>query len=659
MGQCAMTAPFTVPPYGGGIRTVVDGNTAETEKDHDHDDDTDAHDDNDDDDDDLFSVVATPHTHSVMAFPVIAATRCRGGQQDTTPPDAVKKKFLKLHRPDIFQRCIVDPDEVRRILSLQADELFRRQGLKTPDNKSAGVDFQVSSESFETDMLVDDDDENDANGMKQIMRFHPTANKSLFDDIETTSRLLSDAGASSLVSGMTGITTASRSTILAGNNATNYKKQIGHRPKRSILSNDESLFSNLPPSILKIVEEGEPEVTVIPSDPTENDGDTPTTAGATAVYPSLFGRLMRRPEELDTTNLSHSIDVRRSQYMSVLRLKMKANLGPFYRQRYHLMFSNSPKLIGPNSDSKESRTEASIPELKTLGSSDVSSTSENSESHNGTYKTISSDYVHYGSLPPVKSIKCSVTGENFLDLAVTGSLGLLPHSNGRDIPWSKPHRNPNQKSPDEYIVLVNRRSGFPVAVCALKAAPGYPVVRIYATRQRVFTQRPSATTQQLGIDWAGLNDVPLYAWAELVCDGEFPDPVTFCMYMANGSEGRFATQHSYEAAFNPSTTNNNNNSNKYSRMGRSKSLSSQFVIQVKGRTDLERVLSGCALISLRGDDDGGGSFNIDLSQGIDPALLICFTAIIDEIVEKYMRTQCKTRARNKIRNMKKKAGTYR
>jgi len=176
----------------------------------------------------------------------------------------------------------------------------------------------------------------------------------------------------------------------------------------------------------------------------------------------------------------------------------------------------------------------------------------------------------------------------------------------------------------------------------MKATSGSPVVRIYATRQRAFAQKPAATTQQLGLDWA--DDLPLYAWAEVISEGDFPDKIKFSVFMANRSEGCFSSQPSYKATFDGSGTDGN---------GAVRSP----VIKMMGRTDKERTLSGCALISIQADETmttAGNkvsdlSFHIDLAQGMDPAFFICFTAVVDEIIEKSMRMQCKNQTRRRIR----------
>merc|ERR1712086_811649 len=86
-------------------------------------------------------------------------------------------------------------------------------------------------------------------------------------------------------------------------------------------------------------------------------------------------------------------------------------------------------------------------------------------------------------------------------------------------------RHQYEKTPDHCIVLVNRRSGSPLAVCAMKETSSSPIVRIYYTRQIAFAQKPTTTTQQLGLDWA--DDLPLYAYAEVNYKGDFPDEMNF------------------------------------------------------------------------------------------------------------------------------------
>ena len=334
-----------------------------------------------------------------------------------------------------------------------------------------------------------------------------------------------------------------------------------------------------------------------------------------------------------STCLTNQRDSRLNRCPSVLRLKMKANFGRFYSQCYLMMFPDRPKpIVG-----RAARKEGEIPDL----------TCESSESSFTSSYNSYNDHIYcsdHGSIPPTKPIKCSVTSEPFLDLAIMGCLGLVPRKQDRNSLRSSRRqlKHPCEKSPDHYVVLINKRSGTPLAVCALKATSGSPVVRIYATRQRAYAQKPTATTQQLGLDWA--KDLPLFAWAEIISEGDFPNKVKFTAYIAERSEGCFSSKASYEATFDGSDNGAN-------------SAVRSPVIKIMGRTDNERTLSGCAIISIQADETTPAtpknisdvSFRIDIARGIDPAFLICFTAIIDEVLEKSMRVKCKNRIRRRVR----------
>jgi hypothetical protein len=107
----------------------------------------------------------------------------------------------------------------------------------------------------------------------------------------------------------------------------------------------------------------------------------------------------------------------------------------------------------------------------------------------------------------------------------------------------------------------------------------------------------------------------------------FPNPLTFSIYMSAGSDGRFAAKPSYDAHL---------------------AIDPEPVIKLSGKTDAERQPSGSALISLQIVDGENGTskvyFSIDVAQGIDPTLMLCFTAVLDEILEVSMFLQCQARS---------------
>mmetsp|Transcript_22422 Transcript_22422/g.39419 ORF Transcript_22422/g.39419 Transcript_22422/m.39419 type:complete len:589 (-) Transcript_22422:47-1813(-) len=556
-------------------------------------------------DEEEFSVAATPHglfpcsaINMQVGRPQLNDVELRYGNEKD-----IRKCFLKLHRPDMAQRCIIDPDEVMEQLLLQADELLRRRGL---------VQYEESEEVEDDHMSI-----NRSKTMDDFEDRYEDGQGTNFDGV-------SQVGATSMISGTT---SASRSTIVAGNirnDRKNFKKKMrsrfGDGTVASSLSGRNTNSSSMK-SLLESVNELEDEdsldsikeITIEDHMSSASSKLNVATHGNRTSFLSGFVR-----------HSVSEVDSRRDHYMSVLRLKMKARLGQFYSQRFLMMFPDGPR---PHGIDLPKRKSDSVPDLTQDSSSDSSSSGDSS-------------HIDYGNLPPAIPVKCSVTDDAFLDLAITGCLGLVPRqgTNSRSSSYQsrKVTTNRNLKSPDHYIVLINRRSGIPLAVCALKAASGDPIVRIYATRKRVFAQKPAATTQQLGLDWS--DDLPLYSWAEVVSEGRFPDEMKFSIFMANGSEGRFSPQASYEASFDGNLK--------------------QPVIMMMGKTDMDTTFSGCALISIRVDEDTGAThrksgfsnlcLQIDLSRGIDPALLICFTAIADEVIEKSMRLQCKEQARKRI-----------
>lgn len=132
----------------------------------------------------------------------------------------------------------------------------------------------------------------------------------------------------------------------------------------------------------------------------------------------------------------------------------------------------------------------------------------------------------------------------------------------------------------------------------------------------MFGQRPAASTRKLGLDWS--ESLPLYTWAEIVTEGK-AEKLKYAIFMASGSSGHFEDSPSYRAAHD---------------------VNGAPVIRMVGRTEKEKTLSGCAVISLTRDEnaiDDAVFFHISVARGIDPALMICFTSLVDEVMEKAMR----------------------
>jgi len=537
-----------------------------------------------------------------------------------------RKKILQAHQPDIPQRCIVDQSETKRVVWLQSDELLRRQGLLKMNG--------MWVDKLQSQQILPIDENQNGVGSSII------GNENDEDDDDRKSMFSEPSILSS-------ITSASNTTVVRKNTKTKSKNEKKIRGTSngpgSIYRSTYAALSPPPSNISNIIEEENNKSN------SNKDSRRPDSSEMGPIKKQLTcprAKLYRNKKALNTNRVAISKhlsipnhhasgkDLERHQRLSVLQLKMKANIGWFYTQRYLMMFPNELQpIVGT-----VPRNEGEIPEL-TCEYSDISFSSSCSSSSDHT------DCIDYGSMPPITPVKCPVTNESFLDLAITGCLGLVPRE--QDYKALRPCRRQlihhYEKSPDHCIVLMNKRSGCPLAVCAMKATSGSPVVRIYATRQMAFAQKPTATTRQLGLDWA--DDLPLYAWAEFHSEGDFPDKMNFTIFMVKRFDGCFSSQPSYKASFDGHATDDNG-------------VVRSHVIEMAGRTDSERNMSGCALISIRADEMmtrshsenvPNLSFYIDLAQGIDPAFLICFTAIVDEIIEKSMRMRCQNLTRGLIR----------
>jgi len=316
--------------------------------------------------------------------------------------------------------------------------------------------------------------------------------------------------------------------------------------------------------------------------------------------------------------------------MSVLRFKVKAHLGRFCMQHYMNMFPNELNIAG-----SVPRKEDAIPML--TSESSTSSFSSSSSSNSGY------PYSVDRSMPPLTPVRCSLTNKSFLDLAVTGCLGLVPRGQHFEAlrPSRRHVRERNEKTSDNCVVLINKSSGSPLAVCALEPE-SETLVRMYSTRRMIFAQTATTTTHELGLDWT--DNLSLYPWAEVKLEGESPGNLKFSVFMAKRYGHCSSIEPSYIAFFDWCDSNDT-------------SAVRVPIIKVVGRTENESEMSGCAQISIQSDEIvtkhsdniSDLSFHINLSQGIDPAFLICLTAIMDEAVEKSMRTRCRNQTRGLVR----------
>lgn len=302
-----------------------------------------------------------------------------------------------------------------------------------------------------------------------------------------------------------------------------------------------------------------------------------------------------------------------SRNLHILHLRMQANCMDYFYREFSVLNPHDP--LTQVVDSNIGVTGLSPSRNKSNILPPLSPTSSDS--------SISLDEIDFGVGPPSQPVRLLTTSSVFMDLAITGSLGLVDRRSSGPIITASSRRK-LLKSPDHYILLINRRSGVPLAVCALRAGcTGPPIVRIYATKRRAYGQRPAATTKALGFTW--IDSYPLYTWAEIVTVGRYPDKVRYSIFTATGSDGRFEETPTYQAIHVSSGSPE---------------------IKMFCRSEQGNHYSGCALLSLSREEDyfpnnspEGLFFHLSVAKGVDPALMICFAAFVDEALEKTFRMQ--------------------
>ena len=171
-----------------------------------------------------------------------------------------------------------------------------------------------------------------------------------------------------------------------------------------------------------------------------------------------------------------------------------------------------------------------------------------------------------GCIAP-RPITYALDDASFLDLALTGSLGLVESQQS------------SSRYKKDYLILKNIKKDTPIAVCALKSPHEAPVVRVYAAKPRIAGQIPAASTSDIGLPGV---EVDLYAWAEFATEGEFPFPVRYSIYLSTGEEGKYEKEPSYKG---------------------SHPVLGSPDISVVGRTSKELIYRGCCLLSVHSDEN--------------------------------------------------------
>lgn len=327
----------------------------------------------------------------------------------------------------------------------------------------------------------------------------------------------------------------------------------------------------------------------------------------------------------------------------VLRLQKTANFGEFYTKRYlqkppqpiaQLHSMPVVELVDVSMDNKHYKNpvEEMVPSL-------VAVYSQESDS----IDAVDIDTENKINKEP---IKLSWDGSPFLDLVVQGELGIVTRDD--DINASKRTLQIQNNTIKPRLLLLNEKTGELIAMCCVKSlrAGIIPAVRVYSPKPRF----PDVVPTDIAAQGVTYNERPLYLWAELNAVGEFPLPVHYSISLANES-GVIEAEPSYRG--------------KHIDVGK-------ICIKMMGKTNKEDHHLGCCLICMipntnntvhnkvdedeeedentHNADDGNTTNNntdingdvcisISVARGVDPALFICLTSFIDELLESAMRRQ--------------------
>lgn len=160
----------------------------------------------------------------------------------------------------------------------------------------------------------------------------------------------------------------------------------------------------------------------------------------------------------------------------------------------------------------------------------------------------------------------------------------------------------------ERAVTLTDAAGMTRAACVLAVRYGQPAVHVSAPRPHFPHQRPHLR-----------GPSPRYLWAKIQIEGQFPLPVRYSVFLADGDDGfdeepRFVAQHADVGS--PE-------------------------VQVSGRTGNEKKMRGCCVISLE-----KACLRLRVSPGTDPALFVCLAIAIEEFMKetllKLLEKRCKT-----------------
>ncbi len=208
-------------------------------------------------------------------------------------------------------------------------------------------------------------------------------------------------------------------------------------------------------------------------------------------------------------------------------------------------------------------------------------------------------------------IQLIIDNSSFFDLAVLGSLGLVPDRQRFPSLGMKSH-----------LVIADRRTGKIVAVCSLRLKKGKPVVRIFTTKPRSPQQTATITSKRLGLTKD--SSTPLYAWAEFRSEDSYPNKATtYFLYSSTGrNNGEFNAKPLFTAIHKFPET--------------SELLEVSQTTKNHGTFTCARVFIRTCIKSCEEET----YYAMYISRSADVVSIVCFTSIIDEVVEFAMRKKC-------------------
>jgi len=304
----------------------------------------------------------------------------------------------------------------------------------------------------------------------------------------------------------------------------------------------------------------------------------------------------------------------------VLHLKTMAHMSDFYRDEFLLSFPQYPvpKEMAMRKVSFQSnwrpRT-GSPPSIIRTGVSPSSATTTCNNAHEHAQMQLSPE----GFSP----IQLAVDGFSFMDIGIFGSLGLV--TSRRHVSQLSSTHNKKKSAKRDFIILGDCRNNKPLMVCSLKSRKGTPVIRIFANKPRLPEQQPSIDTKQIGITAEAL---PLYTWAELKTEGEFPDADSkYYWHTCTGVKNQFHKIPLYTAT--------------HAKEG----LSELNFFGRKEDADLKAVGDPfhCARVCVRSEVnkcEQETNYMISIVKGVEFANVLAMVAIIDELIEFNMKKKC-------------------